>query len=128
MSYLSYLTRLFRGRLNRENYAGCYVVVILFFLFLILAGAFLGWNSLDSFDDPFIAIPLGILVLPLYVRRLHDLGLPGWIIIITIPFPIAGLLMGPALLLLKGKNEANKYGEPDKPRSFIDALLNIPQS
>ncbi len=109
-----------------------YWIYIIFFVILItivvLPFFVLGLNV----GDPGISIifkVIGLIVSPtgyaILVRRLHDIGLTGWIIIpfliihLTDLFAITPLYLseisGFSMLLIgvfPGKNGSNKYGEP----------------
>ncbi|MEM7046672.1 MAG: DUF805 domain-containing protein [Pseudomonadota bacterium] len=54
---------------------------------------------------------LGIPVTALFVRRFHDLGLPGWLVLLWF-FPVSGWLTILILLTQQGMAGANTYG-PD---------------
>lgn len=61
-----------------------------------------------------------LLSLPIYsliVRRLHDRGLSGWILVGSILLPIVGMILSFAifiLMLLEGHRRENKYGPDPK--------------
>ncbi|OGZ08328.1 MAG: hypothetical protein A3C93_06005 [Candidatus Lloydbacteria bacterium RIFCSPHIGHO2_02_FULL_54_17] len=68
----------------------------------------------------------------LMVRRLHDLGLSGWWIVLlfflpAVPFlgDILLLISLIALLFIRGESEANSYGAPaPSGRGLVDAFFN----
>ena len=61
------------------------------------------------------------LSMPLRVRRLHDLGKPGWW---AIWIHFCGW-MGLAFISLSGEHKKNKYGPVcQRNKKFIDVILN----
>jgi uncharacterized membrane protein YhaH (DUF805 family) len=82
-------------------------------LAIALAGFMLIWAS------PFLAIAswsLAILLflvvsIPLGVKRLHDMGLTGWLLLLNV-VPGVNSLFPFALYLLPGNGGANRYGPP----------------
>jgi uncharacterized membrane protein YhaH (DUF805 family) len=58
-------------------------------------------------------LPFEIALLGVLVRRLHDLGFTGWIILVTIvPMlgQIAALILGLMCIFGEGQGDENKYG------------------
>lgn len=99
----------FEGRLNRQPYAQCILVIW-------LLSAILGW-VVDSSTSGLLAILVGIISLAMAisaisfgVRRLHDLDKSGWWILIAI-IPIVGFFFQLYLLFAKGTDGYNRFGE-----------------
>lgn len=110
----------FNGRLGRLHYflGNLIILGIGVFIFVIYS------NELLSFI-------FSLLTLPLVVRRLHDIKLPGYLAPIGWLSFLGGISIAIAvifnlfLLFKKGSEGANKYGEPLKPETkFTDAILN----
>lgn len=121
------------GRLNRKpfiHYIIFLIVISLAFIGIItllglasaLSIAILGENVNDlNVLSQIEVIPilvasliLIILFLPLnflMIRRLHDLNFSGWWIIFPIVFPFGYFIFILYLILAKGTNGPNKYGE-----------------
>ena len=111
---------LFKGRLGRLHY---------FLGTLVILGS--AALILYLYPNVYIDTLFTILTVPITVRRLHDIGFPGFwaiggylgylggaFILITIVFNLC-------LYIIPGSREANNYGEPPKPGlKFIDAILN----
>lgn len=124
------------GRLNRKPFI--YYIIFLIVISLAFIGiitllglasalsiAVLGENVNDlNFLSQIEVIPillilvasliLIILFLPLnflMIRRLHDLNFSGWWIIFPIVFPFGYFIFILYLILAKGTNGPNKYGE-----------------
>jgi len=55
-------------------------------------------------------LPFVALLVPASVRRIHDMGYSGWLVIAVFIFPFVTLL----LLLLPGMSMSNAYGPDPK--------------
>lgn len=100
----------FQGRSSLQEYWS--------YMLLVWVGGFLGIAFLSAISDDLGDGALGLAVLALFipnwaatVRRLHDINMSGWWILISI-FPYVGQLVLFILLLLPGTNGPNSYGEP----------------
>lgn len=97
----------FNGRANRPQY--WYFVLCVFVISLLLGiidGLFFGRQVLSLLFSLAVLVPS----IGLGVRRLHDLGKPGWwyfMILIPLVGPIALLV----LFCLKGEDKDNQYGK-----------------
>tara|TARA_B100000676_G_C18018493_1_gene811111 strand:+ start:1099 stop:1659 length:561 start_codon:yes stop_codon:yes gene_type:complete len=122
---------LFKGRASRSEYNW-------FLLLYVICNVGIAWMMIDtiiqqatldemmdgryyvesdlSTPSPvfcLVLIPLEIAYLGVLVRRLHDLGFTGWVILVTIvPMigPIAALVFGLICIFGEGQGEENKYG------------------
>ncbi len=111
----------FKGRISRKAYftsfaSGVLTSVILFMLVGFFANIFYDNPSEDFYavlGAVFLIInmPLFIFALSKQVKRLHDLGRPGWHAVMDF-IPIANIFFNFQLLLQKGTTGPNKYG-PD---------------
>jgi len=136
----------FSQRINRLRYA-CYsftawlVLALASLLFYVLASAVLPEQALNIAFIVFIAVAgiLGVVYfIALTIRRLHDLGRSGWLIVLFLsPFaaipimltmPTASLLLflvqlvSPlfSLYLMVAEGESvNRYGTPNPPNSML---------
>jgi uncharacterized membrane protein YhaH (DUF805 family) len=90
----------FRGRMRRKHYVLLYFSVLAIFVIIGLLQRTMGINlSLITFL--FVAA-----LIPSSVRRLHDIGYSGWLVIGVILIPCASLL----LLIAPGESGPNQYG------------------
>lgn len=149
---------LFTGRLRRKDF----IIGILFFFGMgfVLASVALTWlqfltpsfvaemSGLIAMDAygiwllciPFIFAPLTVMILSLLVRRLHNLGLPGWIAFLYLfaflsPFGkfssaplwvMHGILLMLFIVMLcvKGRPAPNKHGmHPESHGSIFKRIL-----
>ncbi len=105
----------FKGRASRREYIIRTILLPLFFIIIDL-----NLKYLDNTKSWFFLITaclflivIWILMLqyfPLAVRRLHDLNLSGFCVIVSfVPF---GLLLMLLLIFKKGTDGVNDYGEP----------------
>ncbi|MBM3467580.1 MAG: DUF805 domain-containing protein [Alphaproteobacteria bacterium] len=105
----------FKGRASRKEYVIRITLIPIFFIIINL-----NWEYLDKNDSWFFLmtawgflIIIWILMLqyfPLAVRRLHDLNLSGFCVMVSfVPF---GLLLMLLLIFKKGTDGVNDYGEP----------------
>ncbi|MBS1155950.1 MAG: rane protein [Proteobacteria bacterium] len=120
----------FDGRLNRLRYliyslAG-YVVLTL--AGLILMGS--AFNSVIHGGFPLLSLLLfGAVILALLyfglrfsVQRLHDMGLTGWLVLLSFA-PVVGWLVWLWLSIWPGSKEANQYGPPNPPNSLVHKTI-----
>lgn len=114
------LNKLFIGRLGRLNY---------FFGTLIISGVVMIVFMLHPSD--LISFALSLFTLPLAVRRLHDINLPGyfalfgWVGLLGSFGIIIAVIFNLFLLFKGGTKGANKFGKaPDPEIKFADAVLN----
>jgi uncharacterized membrane protein YhaH (DUF805 family) len=116
----------FYGRARRKEYWYTFLVNILIFAFFIfvpyLLTAFFEAENNSSFE--FIRTFFGILLFILFalflipnlavsIRRLHDTGISGWFMLISL-IPIIGRLILFIFLLTDSKDESNKWGKSPK--------------
>lgn len=121
--YLNYFLG-FKGRINRLPYAIVTLLICLLclsyiiFVFLLFVPAFIEntvYVHLYSILF-YLYIPMSILSCSFTVRRLHDVNLPGWLVIITFVsfnIPVINTLTTIFLLVLcfiKGTDGPNQYG------------------
>lgn len=110
----------YSGRIGRLHY------------FLILLLSALGYYLLGLDTQHFTGLRLIeavvfsafilIFILPLHVRRLHDLNFTGWfVLLIAIPFLNIGVML--FLLLMPGTKGRNSYDQVRK-RNILDDFLN----
>ena len=57
----------------------------------------------------------------LYIRRLHDMNLTGWLSILLLINPVS-LVLYIVLLVVEGTDGANKYGPEERPASMLAIL------
>ncbi len=118
------------GRIGRLRYLA-YPMWILFvsfalgvlvsFVFALVLPSLKGSDYM-SFATPIIGL---VLYLPLIIfggfiypiRRLHDLGKTGWLVLIIF-IPIVNILFYLYLLFGKGDQEENEYGNPPRPNKW----------
>ena len=90
----------FKGRLRRKHYLVVYCTALAFMVIIGLLQRATG-TSLSLLTFLVVAA-----VIPSSVRRLHDIGYSGWLVIGVIAIPIASLV----LLLAAGEPGSNEYG------------------
>jgi uncharacterized membrane protein YhaH (DUF805 family) len=97
----------FSGRATRKEY---WMFFLFNFLFLLIA------NIIDAYlgNNGFLAVLYMLAVLSpsiaITIRRLHDVGRSGWLILLSI-IPIVGSICLIVLLCLRGIEGENKYGQ-----------------
>ena len=106
-------TGFFGGRLGRLGFLMALVYVLIYFILTVIL-------VIAGHGSPIINIlvllmgMIGVLaVLPItistHIRRWHDLGQSGWLILLGL-LPFVGLLTTVLLLVLPGTSGPNKYG------------------
>ncbi len=119
----------FSGRARRKEYWMFTLFNIIFAIVAMILDNILGTASPQTgygiiylLYSLFVLIP-GIAVL---IRRLHDTGKSGWMILVSL-IPIAGPIWLLVLLVTEGTKGANEYGpDPKDPNSKMsnDDLLD----
>ena len=114
----------FKGRINRMNYFWYQFVVGIPIVFIqILHNNFFADKIVLSLIVLVFYIPLTIVLICKTIQRLHDINIPG--IVVLIPYAIAflhvitpkynllpfSLAFQVFLLIIKGNEGSNKYGE-----------------
>jgi uncharacterized membrane protein YhaH (DUF805 family) len=104
------------GRCNRAKYFWISLAIaVLANVLAFLLGAVVGAAGGDQFTGTilslFISVPAMLMVAFLIVRRLHDLGRPGWHYWLLI-VPFYNIYLAFVLLFQKGSTGENQYG-PD---------------
>ena len=128
----------FEGRASRSEYGW---VVLSVFLFVLGIFMFLGYidASFEAIILPILLLQLLVLIpfISLCVRRLHDLGMSGWFMMLfMIPF-INVILVYVVLPFIEGEGHPNQYGdvptnklgvtsgEPDVTKAAMDVKLGL---
>jgi len=107
------------GRIGRKNY---FLGSMLFLIPTLLVGYL--------YPNANILFLLTALTIPLTVRRLHDLNLPGhlWVVsylsIINTDLILVSSIFNILLYIIKGEKVANKYGDIPNNKSLFEDLLN----
>lgn len=115
------IDNLFRGRITRKHYIlGLLLLALVAVIpLLILFG---GDEGLRVFAYIILAVRL-FFGFSLHIRRLHDIGKSGWMVLLTL-IPIVNLILIAVLLFSKGKDETNQYGNrPPLNANLFDVLF-----
>jgi uncharacterized membrane protein YhaH (DUF805 family) len=94
----------FKGRMRRKHYLVVYCTALVLMAIIGLLQRATGMSL------PVLAFLVVAAVIPSSVRRLHDIGYSGWLVIGVIAVPIASLI----LLLAAGEPGSNAYGSNPK--------------
>jgi uncharacterized membrane protein YhaH (DUF805 family) len=114
---MEFLKRLFKGRINRRNYAIGFVFSLLIpaFWLAVYFLASMVYGFLRIYQSPWVFNVFYILfmvswigfILSLHIRRSHDLGQSGWLtILLYVPF--ANMVILFYFLFYKGTPEQNR--------------------
>lgn len=125
-----FIAKLYKGRLGRLDY-------FLFVLFVIFGISILNSIFLVSVSSAvnnglsegigtlaviFNIVCVLIFVLSAHIRRLHDIGMSGfWVLVL--PIPIVNLILAIILLFKKGVDGTNKYGAKNEGGNIIKRFL-----
>ena len=101
------------GRCSRKFY----------WLFGFLLGFFITVLKLDLFITLFITLLFLPAILAMQIKRWHDIGLTGWLSILTL-VPYLGILVVITVGVIPGNEEENKYGP--NPLSKSSGVQNAP--
>jgi uncharacterized membrane protein YhaH (DUF805 family) len=101
----------FHGRANRTQYWTFQAVVLVFYLLYTFSD---GSGDLTYWIGAAGALALFLPAVAITVRRLHDIDMSGWWILLGL-LPFADLVLI-GMMLIPGAREANKYGPaPSRP-------------
>lgn len=103
----------FNGRARRKEFW----MFVLFNLLASLALSFVGYIIGNSFLSTIYALAVFIPGLAVSIRRLHDIGKSGWMVLIAL-IPIIGAIWLIVLYATEGTYGENQYG-PD-PKEDVD--------
>lgn len=104
----------YEGRLNRKRYFLRGLVIGLVgavLIYLMTVAAVSTENVLVAFADFVIYAIIAVSSFMLSIRRLHDMGKPGWWVLILF-VPVVGVILSLVMLFKKGTEGPNEYG-PD---------------
>ena len=116
----------FNGRARRKEFwsfigFGCVFTIlppalILSLVYLTVVTTGRDYSAIAYFLFPFPLMVLGLLppALAVAVRRLHDIGLSGWVILIGL-IPVFGQLMLLGMMLVSSQTSFNRHGPVPKP-------------
>lgn len=108
------LSNYFQGRTNRRDYALLFTPML---IPLITISAFIvslmpEGMKLASFV--LIQVTFNALLSPLIIRRMHDIGYSGWLLLIAVPFIVLSWFFYLGLIFYKGQDNPNKWGDVPK--------------
>lgn len=96
------------GRICRRQF------LFLFFLSVVAGSVLVGMLGDGSYGV--ILMGISLLLIPNYVKRLHDIGWPGWLVALSF-IPLAGMILFLLMLVVGGTQGPNKYGpDPREPK------------
>lgn len=112
---------MFRGRINRTTYILASLILLGIAIVIEYSGV-VNWET-DTFTlTEWILLPLMLCVAAwgfgISIRRLHDLGMPGIVVLLVVLPGVAFVLA-----LLPGQKRANKYGQPHRKHFDFSSLL-----
>ncbi|PIP87363.1 hypothetical protein COW81_00600 [Candidatus Campbellbacteria bacterium CG22_combo_CG10-13_8_21_14_all_36_13] len=117
----------FEGRARRSEYWYFVLFGVIFYVVIGVISSLIDTNILSLLFSIAIFIPS----LAVSVRRLHDIGRSGWMILINF-IPIAGFIWYTVLMCLDSNIGQNEYGPNPKMPVSISSIVppqpNIPMS
>lgn len=123
-----FVRNLFYGRINRANFVvGWVIFLVMYGASMILDYALPGINSVKYILQILLLIPALILIVSVYVRRLHDLGISGFAVLALI-VPLLNLIYFIRCLCQSGASLPNRFGDPPTTTVRFPAdLLSLPR-
>ena len=112
----------FSGRARRKEYWMFVLIDALIRLALSIVDFQLFGTPMDKYG-PIIALYSNILFLPtlaVSIRRLHDVGKSGWMLLVLL-IPIIGIIWIFILDIMDSEPDENKYGP--NPKEFYDSAI-----
>ena len=102
----------FKGRAARLDFLYyAFGVPIILFGILHLVSDFVANPTIIEVLTPALGLGAGLSSIAAHVRRLHDMGKTGWLVLLNI-VPVANVLFFGYLVLMPGDDKENSYGEP----------------
>ncbi|MCL4386998.1 DUF805 domain-containing protein [Patescibacteria group bacterium] len=98
-----------KGRTSRANYFLVSLVFFILGIFLFTAQLLYRNPSLTIIVNLAVIIFSILFILPLSIRRIHDIGHSGWYYLLNF-IPLVNFIFGLYILLCPGEKNANKYG------------------
>lgn len=106
------IKRFFAGRINRRNWVYRLLSSIgILFLVLAVIGNLAENTSSSLIFIVYSIFPISLLIfnISLHIRRLHDIGKSGWLLLLLL-LPIVNIFGFLYMALKSGENKDNKYG------------------
>lgn len=112
------------GRIGRLRYLAWTLVLTLVCMPLlgIAMGGFAIANAIGVLLVAAVTIGLGVVSVMFGVKRLHDIGWSGWLLLLSF-VPLVGSVFALLMLVLPGTPGANRYGPPAPPNSTAVQVL-----
>lgn len=112
------------GRIGRLRYLAWSMVLMLACLplFGIAAGFFALSEILGGLLMVMVGIAAVVAGVMFGVKRLHDIGWSGWLVLISV-VPIVGGVFSLLMFIIPGSTEANRFGSPPPPNSTAVKVL-----
>lgn len=105
----------FKGRASRLDFLYySFGVPIILFAILYLVSDFAGNPTVTGALTSAVGLGAGLTSIAAHVRRLHDMGKTGWLVLINL-IPGANVLFFGYLALIPGFEGENSYGKPKPP-------------
>ncbi|WP_437880239.1 DUF805 domain-containing protein [Pseudomonas sp. LRF_L74] len=112
------------GRIGRVRYLGWSAVLFTATFGLYIVAALLGLAAAWLAGLLFIPIIIacGVVSVQIGVQRLHDMGMSGWLWLLTL-VPFVGAIFAIVMLVVPGTEGPNRYGPPPPPNSTAVKVL-----
>lgn len=114
------------GRIGRLRYLAWPLVLILACLplFGIAAGFFAVSEILGGLLMAVVGIAVTVISIMFGVKRLHDIGWSGWLLLLTL-VPVVGGVFSLLMFIIPGSTAANRFGPPPPPNSTAVKVLAL---
>jgi|GEM_PF-3949359 len=103
----------FEGRIRRKTYFSRMITLSIIPALISIFASTTSHHKIDLIFWVGISIGCGILVVIQAVKRLHDLNMSGWYILLSL-VPAVNIIFGVYLLLKEGTPGENEFGEDPK--------------
>jgi uncharacterized membrane protein YhaH (DUF805 family) len=110
----------FNGRARRKEYWMFFLFNVIFAVAANFLDGFLGINFMAGLYGPIYLVYVLVMLVPglaVAVRRLHDIGKSGWMILVVL-IPLVGGIWLLVLLASEGNQGDNAYGADPKAIEF----------
>lgn len=123
------LADLFEGRLGRMDYF--LLTSFLVVSFVVFGLMTIGFSEVIPESDLFLGfltiilmIAFALLNLSGGIRRLHDMNMSGWTILVGF-IPLIGFIFSLVIIFSAGTEGTNEYGEQSDSRGFFGRIFNL---
>ena len=125
---MKFISNLFKGRINRRNFVfGLISSIALFFIVLFVSVAIFSYNTPTLVALLLVIFIIAVMIfnISLFVRRWHDLGNSGWMVLLNF-VPVINIFIVLYIIFKTGQSMENQYGKiPQSKINYPQEILGL---